>query len=864
MEFRILGPLEVVEDGEPIDVGPRKQRSLLALLVISANRVVRTDRILEELWGDDAEGKERTLWVYISRLRSVLGGHEILVTRDHGYSLVVDPNTIDARRFETAASEGRALIKDDPTAASARLSDALGLWRGAAYEDFGDESFAQVEIARLEELRLEAMADRIDVDLKVGESSGLVSELESLVRLHPLDERFVGQLMLALHGSGRTAEALAAYERTRRTLSEELGIEPSRMLQHVEQQVLVDDESTDLVDRGAEPERVHNLPAEATSFVGRDSEVSGVMATMAETRLVTLTGIGGVGKTRIALRVAADLVGHYPNGVWIAELAPASSSAQVREVIAHALAPAIPTPRGSLDELARALASKELLLVLDNCEHVISTCAEVAQQLLESSPGLRILATSREPLEIAAETVWPVAAMTVPDPSERGLALDEMIKFDAVRLLVDRARAARPGFSLTEESTDHIARICWRVAGIPLAIELAAARLRSMTIAEIASGLDHVFELLTSRSRTGLARHQTLQATLDWSFELLDEQERLLLDRVRVFHLDFPRKAAEVICAGEGVEESEILDLLGRLVDTSWIAMESVEGEARYLMLPIVREFLYGKQKSDKEGKQEWLVERPGWVVWLAQRTDLGLKGSDREMWSVLLDGDHRTARRALDIAYDQIAIEEGAFLAGAAAALTSTTGRLGFIGGVQDAQIERFLHGFETGAHHVDPGAIVEIRYLYQAPDYTGFWDRARMRDVATELYQRGVDVAMHAAGTAGDGMSAAALQTSETTGQHKWCIGVDFDWYYDVTESESKHVLTSVRLQIPTSVYRALKEAVAAEQTDLPRFDLASNGVVLSMSGGHLDDIIDELLALRQQIIEGSIEMPTVSKAR
>ena len=884
MEFRILGPLEVVENGEPIEVGPRKQRSLLALLVINANRVVRTDRILEELWGDDAEGKESALWVYISRLRSVLGGHEILVTRDQGYSLVVEPNAIDARRFETIAGEGRALIKDDPTAASALLGEALGLWRGAAIEDFGDESFAQVEIARLEELRLEAMADRIDADLKLGESSSLVSELEPLVRSHPLNERFVGQLMVALHESGRTAEALAAYERTRRTLSEELGIEPSRMLRRIEQQVLVDDEPTDLAARGSEPERIHNLPAEATSFVGRDTEVRGITATIAETRLVTLTGIGGVGKTRLALRVAGDLVGHYPNGVWLAELAGVSSPAQVRDVVARALAHALPIPPGSFDDLASALTSKELLLVLDNCEHVISTSAEVVQLLLESSPGLRILATSREPLEIAAETVWPVVAMTMPDPSERGLAVDEMIEFDAVRLFMDRARAARPGFSLVEDNQDHIARICWRVAGIPLALELAAARVRAMTIAEIASGLDHAFDLLTSKSRTALARHQTLQATLDWSLDLLDEQERLLLDRLRVFHLEFPRKAVEVICAGEGVEETRILDLLGRLVDTSWIAMESVEREARYVMLPIVRDFLYSKQLSEEDGKQEWLRDRRGWMVWLAQLTDLSLKGSDREMWSVLLDGDHRTARRALDVAYDQRAIEEGTFLAGAAAALKSRSGRLGFVGGVEVPQFERYRHGFEAGARHVDPDAIVEIRYLVQAVDLAGFdddaedgaagrwnedwrqaafWDRARMRDMATELYQREVDVAMHAAGQAGSGMFTAAAQTSETTGQHKWCIGVDFDWYYRVPEPESEHVLTSVRFQIPTSVYRSLKQAVTAEETDLPRFDLACDGVLLSTSGGHLDDIIDELLALRLQIIEGSIEIPTVSTA-
>ncbi len=861
MEFRILGPLEVVEDGEPIDVGPRKQRSLLALLAISANRVVRTDRILEELWGDDAEGKESALWVYISRLRSVMGGHEILVTRDRGYSLVIDPIAIDARRFERAASEGRALIGDDPTAASALLSEALGLWRGAAYEDFGDESFAQVEIARLEELRLEAIADRIDADLKVGESSGLVSELESLARLHPLDERFVGQLMLALHESGRTAHALAAYERTRRVLSEQLGIEPSRMLQQVEQRVLMDEERPSAAGPGTEPERVHNLPAETTTFVGRADAVSEVMATIAETRLLTLTGMGGVGKTRIALRVARYLLEQYPNGVWLIELAPVSST-QVRDVTAQALASAIAAAPGPIDELALALGDREMLLVLDNCEHVISACAEMVQLLLERAPGLRILATSREPFDIPGEMVWPVAAMSAPTQAERGLTTDEMIGFDAIRLFADRARSARPAFTLTEENQDHVARICRRVDGIPLAIELAAARVRSMTIAEIAAGLDHVFALLTSRSRTGSERHQTLQATLDWSYDLLNEQERLVLYRLTALHRTFPRKAAEIVCAGEGVEESDILDLLGRLVDTSWIGMEHERGEAPYLMLQTTWEFIRSKLGEHLEHHQV----KCGWVILLAQHTDLAQKRSDREMWSALLDGDHRVVRRSLEIAYDRRAIEEGSFLAGAAAALTSTTGRLGFIGGVAadpTSRIERFAAGFKAGVRHVDSDAVVESHYLTRAPDRAGFWDRAQLRDIAYEMYQREIDVTMHAAGRAGFGLSEAAFNGSEVTGQQKWGIGVDLDLYYEVPEHESKHVLTSVRFQIPTSIHRALKEAVAAEETDLPKFDLASNGVKLSTSGGHLDDIIDELLALRQQLIEASIEIPTVSTA-
>jgi predicted ATPase/DNA-binding SARP family transcriptional activator len=855
MEFRVLGPLEVVEGGEQIDVGARKPRVLLALLLINANRVVTTDRILEEMWGDDAHGKENALWVHVSRLRSVLGGHEVLVTRHHGYSLLVSSDAIDAHRFEVAANEGHALIEDDPVAASARLNEALGIWRGAAYEEFEDEPFAQVEITRLDELRLASIADRIDADLNAGESAGLVSELESLVRVHPLNERFVSQLMSALHRSGRTADALAAYERARRALSEELGIEPSRMLQIREREILVDD--------GTRPPSLpadrppHNLPAETTRFVGRDAEVRGVTEAIADSRLVTLTGIGGVGKTRIAVHVARDLVDRFPDGAWIARLAPASS-AQVRDVVIQALAPAISSEPGSFDELALTLVAKELLVVLDNCEHVISSCAEVVQQLLESSPGIRVLATSRQPLELGAETVWPVAPMPVPDPTDRELTTDQIADFDSVQLFMERARAARPGFALSEDHQAHVVRICQKVAGIPLALELSAARLRSMTVAEIASALDRAFDLLTRRSPTGVARHQTLQATLDWSFDLLDEQERLVLGRLPAFHLSFPHRAAELICAGGGVDESEILDLLGRLVDTSWIAMESVGEQARYYILQIVREFLYTKDiGADWDRQREG--QRRGWVILLAQRTDPALKGSDREMWSVLLDGDEGMARRALDVAYEQRAVEEGTFLAGAAAALKSTTRRLGFIGGVEEPHLERFRRGFVAGANHVDPAAVVECRYLSKAPDYTGFWDRALMREVASDMYQRGVDVVMQAAGQAAGGLPEAAVITSETTGHHKWCIGVDFDWYDDVPETEGRHVLTSVRFQIPTSIYRTLKEAVAAGEPDLPRFDLASGAVVLARSGGHLDDISDQIDVLGGKIIAGSIEVPT-----
>jgi hypothetical protein len=349
---------------------------------------------------------------------------------------------------------------------------------------------------------------------------------------------------------------------------------------------------------------------------------------------------------------------------------------------------------------------------------------------------------------------------------------------------------------------------------------------------------------------------------LDWSFDLLNEQERLVLYRLTALHRTFPRKAAEIVCAGGGVKESDILELLGRLVDTSWIGMEYERGEAPYLMLQTTWEFIRSKLGEHLEHQQV----KCGWVILLAQHTDLEQKRSDREMWSALLDGEHRVVRSSLEIAYDRRAIEEGSFLAGAAAALTSTTGRLGFIGGVAadpTSRIERFAAGFKAGARHVDSAAVVESHYLTRAPDRAGFWDRSRLRDIAYEMYQREIDVTMHAAGRAGLGLSEAALNGSEATGQHKWGIGVDLDLYYEVPERETNHVLTSVRFQIPTPIHRALKEAVAAERAELPRFDLASKGVVLSTSGGHLDGILDEINRLRQQIIEGSIEVPRFSAA-
>ena len=484
----MLGPLEVLRDGVALEVGPRRHRALLALLVLSANRVVSADRLIEELWaGRPPEGAPKTLRSYVSRLRAAIGD-DVVRSRTPGYLLEIDPDRLDARRFERLLDEGRrARARGDAAGAAACLRAGLALWHGEALADLADEPFADVEARRLEELRLVAMEERIEADLDCGRHHELVAGLEKLLDEQPLRERLWGQL-IALYRSGRQADALAAYQRARSLLDDRLGLEPGEELRILAQKILRQE-----LDAAAAPTvELHrtNLPVQLTSFVDREREVEELTRLLPETPLVTLTGVGGCGKTRLALEATRRALPRFRDGVHLVELAGLTRPEFVPDTVAAAVGAPQPSERGVLDLLAERLRPQALLLVLDNCEHVLDACAELAGRLLSACPQLRILATTREPLALHGELVYRVAPLSVAEPDE---ATPDVAGSAAVRLFLERAAAAGWEPDRSPETLTTVASICRELDGLPLALELAAARTPVLTVEEIAARLDDRF-----------------------------------------------------------------------------------------------------------------------------------------------------------------------------------------------------------------------------------------------------------------------------------------------------------------------------------------------------------------------------------
>ena len=459
---------------------------------------------------------------------------------------------IDARRFEDLVARAELRRAVDPAEAVELLREALALWRGPALADFAYESFASVEASRLEELRLRAIELRLEADLALGRAADVVAELESLVAEHPLREAFWGQLMLALYRSGRQGEALRTYRRAADHVGEELGLEPSAALQRLEQAILVQDTSLDAELRPvAGAPTTASLPAPLTSFVGREHEVAQVEDLLSHARLVTLTGAGGSGKTRLALETAIRARATV-DGVWFVELATLADPTLVAQAVASALGLREEPERPVESIIVEALGERDCLLVVDNCEHVLEAAADLCATLLSACPHLRILATSRESLDIGGEVAWGVP--TLPTPAGVPATVDVLLRFDAARLFVERATTASPGFVPTADDIADIAAICACLDGIPLAIELAAARLRTLSLAQVAARLDDRLRLLVSGRRDVQPRQRTLRAAIEWSYDLLDEGERATFDRSAWFAAPFSLEAAEAVCAGGEVE----------------------------------------------------------------------------------------------------------------------------------------------------------------------------------------------------------------------------------------------------------------------------------------------------------------------
>ncbi|WP_163506621.1 BTAD domain-containing putative transcriptional regulator [Fodinicola acaciae] len=616
MLFGVLGPLEVrTSAGEPIAIGGPRPRALLVMLLLNAGRVVSLEQLIDGQYGDDPPaGAANAVQAQVSRLRRTLPDGAI-ESHPAGYRAAVDPDEVDAHRFERLARVGRSMLAAGQYGpAAAALREGLALWRGAALTDL---PYGQAQAARLEELRLAATEDLIEAEFALPEGTS-IADLAALVAAHPLRERLCGQLMRALHAAGRQAEALEAYERTRRLLADELGADPSPELAEIHLALL----RAEPIERPAAAP-----PVQLSSFVGRDADLARLRE-LAGARLVTILGPGGIGKTRLAVEYAASL-----DAVFV-DLSDVDTAEAVPLAVLGALGQRESgfAPGPAMEPAARlvgVLAQRQVLLVLDNCEQIVAAVAVLVRQLLEGCPRLTVLATSREPLGLTGERLLPLAPLDTPP---------------AVRLFADRAAAVRPGFAVDAANTAAVTEICVALDGLPLAIELAAARLRQFDVAEVAARLaGHAhFRLLSRGDRTAAARHQTLRAVVEWSWDLLDPDAQALARRLAVFVGGARLPAIEAVC-GAGVE-----DLLADLVDRSLVESDG----GRYRMLQTIRLFCAERLVEAGEDARVRAAHARCQLA-LAEEADPHLRRAEQLEWLARLSADHDNLMAALRWAVD-------------------------------------------------------------------------------------------------------------------------------------------------------------------------------------------------------------------
>jgi predicted ATPase/DNA-binding SARP family transcriptional activator len=558
MEFRILGPLEVLGDGRAVGLGGEKRRALLAMLLLHSNEPVSAERLAVALWGEDAAAEAiKTVRVHVSRIRAVLRDPDVLVTTPAGYRLRVRDGELDADAFEELLAGARALADEAPAQAAEMLRNALGLWRGDVLADLRYEPFAQAAIARLEELRWDAIEARNDADLALGRGEAVLAELDRRADEAPLRERLVEQRMRALYAAGRHVEALAAYRDAREHLDAELGLEPGPALRELERAILGHDGSL------LAPTSEGPAPP-LTATIGREADLEAIGRVVGDRRLVTLTGPGGVGKTRVATEAARALAPSFPGGVHVAHLARVAAAEEVGGALARSVKVAVLPGERDEDALVRRLGGVKTLLVVDNCEHVLDA-GPLLGELVSSCARLHVLATSREPLRLRGEQCFPVAPL--------GLT-------DAITLFVDRARDRRPDFGLTDDNAPAVAELCRRLDGLPLAIELAAGRIGLLEAGEMVARLADALPLLGDGPRDAPARQQTIRATLEWSYALLSPEEQRVFRALAVFRGGTTISAAEEVAAAP-------VPVLDALVEKNLARGE----DGRITQLEVVRQF---------------------------------------------------------------------------------------------------------------------------------------------------------------------------------------------------------------------------------------------------------------------------------
>ncbi|MDA2814394.1 BTAD domain-containing putative transcriptional regulator [Nocardiopsis sp. RSe5-2] len=733
VRFSILGPLAVRDGaGRPVAVGGTRLRRLLAMLLLAPGRTVGTERLIDGIWGSDAPaGAGNALQALVSRLRKLLGDQAPVVGDASGYRLEVAPEQIDLWRFEDLVRRGRrARARGAAAEASDLLGRALELWRGDPLPEFA-EAGGEGEAVRLAEQLRAVQAEHLEARVEAGDHAAALPEIEALAAREPLRERPVELLMRALAASGRTVDALSAYERLRTGLAEELGIDPSERIAELHLRLLRGELEGAAPAEAVPPERAAEdggradgggdggahggahgagpgsgaeagrapaaegppvrLPASLTAFVARDEELGAALGLLSGERLVTLVGPGGSGKTRLAVetgtRLAAERPELVPDGVWFIDLAPLRDGAAVPEALLDALGvrerAVTPLQVGGTadDPLVRAaevLSGRRLLLVADNCEHLVADVADAMERLLAVCPGVRVLATSREPLGVTGERLQAVPPLALPP---EGAGAEEAAGYASVRLFADRVRAWRPSFTVDEDSAGPVVRICRELDGMPLALELAAARVRAMPLPQLAERLTDRFRLLASGPRQVRPRHQTLQAVVDWSWELLDGAEQALLRRLSVFAGGASLDAVEAVCAdaalapaptgapegpgeaGEGdpgaplpagggtVGGRDVWSVLFALVDKSLVEADGADevghGQPRYRMLETVR--AYGAQRLAESGERDRVrAAHARHMRWLWRAAEEPLRGPGQLEWLARLREEHENYAAAV------------------------------------------------------------------------------------------------------------------------------------------------------------------------------------------------------------------------
>jgi predicted ATPase/DNA-binding SARP family transcriptional activator len=582
LRFEVLGPLRVLDDGVAVDLGGPRQRRVLAVLLAAAPDGVSVDRLVEEVWADDPPATaSHVVRTYVSNLRAALGDR--IVSDGHRYRLDTGGDEVDASELERRLAHAGSLLEIDAATAAALLEGVAQLVRGRPFEGEADDALlVRARAEELEEVALRASELRAEAALRVGNHEEEVPRLVRLVEHHPLREGLTARLMLALYRSGRQAEALRAYRDLARRLAEELGIDPSPAVRDLEERIL-------LQDPGLSLRPPSNAPVPASSFIGRLHELGEVVKRVQSSRLVTLMGVGGVGKTRLAAEAVSEVIDDFPDGVWWIDLAPADDPAEVTARAADVLGVAAPPGMPLEAAVARFVSGRTTLLILDNCEHLVEAAAMLAAALLAAGPGVKVLATSRRALNATGEVRYEVPSMSLPDPDGEEVLLGVS---DAERLFVARASEAAPSVSPGPGDAADIARICRKVDGLPLAIEMAAARSAALSPKQIAERLAEGPGILRAPEIDRHPRQRTMEQAIGWSYDLLDPVAAAVFERISVFAGRFGLEAATAVCGFGAVAPDEVLAGLSALVDASMLTPErSAGGEVGYRLLATLREY---------------------------------------------------------------------------------------------------------------------------------------------------------------------------------------------------------------------------------------------------------------------------------